>query len=52
MDIKKLRSNIHSSLHSDLIASTQLNSPSPCWSVDSKGFLLNDKIYIPDTSDL
>ena len=53
MNIKKLCSNIHSSLCSDLIASSQLNSPSPCWSVDSKGFLLlDDKIYIPNTSDL
>ena len=53
MHIEKLRSNICSSLHSDPIASTQLNSPSPCWSIDSKGFfLLDDKIYVPDTSDL
>ena len=53
MDIKKLHSNIHSSLHSNLIAPAQLNSLSPCWSIDSEGFLLlNDKIYIPDTSDL
>ena len=45
MDIKKL--------HSDLITSTQLDSLSPCWSVNSKGFLLlNDKIYIPNTSNL
>ena len=45
MDIEKL--------YSDLIASAQFNSLSPCWSVDSKGFLLlNDKIYIPNTSDL
>ena len=53
MDIEKLCSNICSSLHSNLIASTQLDSPSPRWSVDSKGFLLlDDKIYVPDTSDL
>ena len=53
MDIEKLCSNIHSSLHSDPIASAQLDSPSPHWSVDSEGFLLlNDKIYVPDTSDL
>ena len=53
MDIEKLRSNIHSSLCSDLIASAQLNSMSPHWSVDSKGFLLLDnKIYVPNTSDL
>ena len=53
MDIEKLHSDIRSSLHSDLIASAQLDSPSPCWSIDSKGFLLlNNKIYIPDTSDL
>ena len=53
MDIEKLRSNICSSLHSDLIASAQLNSLSPHWSVDSKGFLLlDDKIYIPNTSNL
>ena len=53
MDIKKLHSNIHSSLHSDPIASAQLHSPSPHWSVNSKGFLLlDDKIYIPNTSNL
>ena len=53
MDTEKLRSNIHSSLHSDPIASAQLDSLSPRWSVDSEGFLLlNDKIYVPDTSDL
>ena len=53
MDIKKLCSDIHSSLHSDPIASAQLDSPSPCWSIDSKGFLLlDDNIYVPDTSDL
>ena len=53
MDIEKLHSNIHSSLHSDLIASAQLNSLSPHWSVDSKGFLLlDDKIYVPNTSNL
>ena len=53
MDIKKLHSNIRSSLRSDPIASAQLNSLSPHWSVDSKGFLLlNDKIYVPVTSDL
>ena len=53
MDIEKLCSDIHSSLRSDLIASAQLDSPSPRWSVDSKGFLLlNDKIYVPDTTDL
>ena len=53
MDIEKLCSNICSSLCSDLIASTQLDSPSPRWSVNSEGFLLlNNKIYIPDTSDL
>ena len=51
--IEKLCSNIHSSLCSDLIASAQLDSPSPHWSVDSEGFLLlNDKIYIPDTANL
>ena len=53
IDIKNLCSNIRLSLCSNLITSTQLDSPSPCWSVDSKGFLLlDDKIYIPDTSDL
>ena len=53
MDIEKLRSDIHSSLHSDPITSAQLNSPSPRWSVDSKGFLLlNNKIYVPDTANL
>ena len=53
MDIEKLRSDIHSSLHSDLITSAQLDSPSPCWSINSEGFLLlDDKIYVPDTSDL
>ena len=53
MDIEKLHSNIPSSLHSDLIASAQLNFPSPHWSINSKGFLLlNNKIYIPDTSNL
>ena len=49
MDIKKLRSDICSSLCSNLIASAQLNYPSPHWSVDSEGFLLlDDKIYVPD----
>ena len=49
MDIKKL----HSDICSDPITSTQLDSPSPCWSVNSEGFLLlNNKIYIPNTSDL
>ena len=53
MDIEKLCSDIHSSLCSDPITSAQLDSLSPCWSVDSEGFLLlNDKIYIPNTSDL
>ena len=53
MDIKKLRSDIHSSLCSNLITSALLDSPSPRWSVDSEGFLLlDDKIYVPDTSDL
>ena len=53
MDIKKLHSNIRSSLRSNLIASTQLDSPSPHWSINSEGFLLlNNKIYIPDTSNL
>ena len=53
MDIKKLRSDIHSSLCSNPIASTQLDSLSPHWSVSSKGFhLLDNKIYIPDTTDL
>ena len=49
MDIKKLRSDIHS----DLIASAQLNSPSPHWSINSEGFLLlDDKIYVPNTANL
>ena len=49
MDIKKL----HSDIHSDLIASAQLDSPSPHWSINSEGFLLlNNKIYVPDTSNL
>ena len=53
MDIEKLCSNIHSSLRSDPIASAQLDSLSPHWSIDSEGFLLlNNKIYIPDTADL
>ena len=53
MDIEKLRSDIHLSLRSDLIASAQLDSPSPHWSVDSEGFLLlDDKIYVPNTADL
>ena len=53
MDIEKLCSDICSSLCSNLIASAQLNSPSPHWSIDSKGFLLlNNKIYVPNTSDL
>ena len=53
MDIEKLCSNICSTLPSDPIASAQLNSLSPHWSVDSEGFLLlNDKIYVPDTADL
>ena len=51
--IEKLRSDIRSSLHSDPIASTQLDSPSPRWSVNSEGFLLLDnKIYVPDTPNL
>ena len=53
MDTKKLHSDIQSSLRSDPIASIQLDSPSPRWSVDSKGFLLFDKkIYVPNHSDL
>ena len=53
MDIEKLRSDICSSLCSDPITSAQLDSPSPCWSVNSKGFLLlDDKIYVPNTTDL
>ena len=53
MDIKKLHSNICLLLCSDLIISTYLNSLSLCWSINSKGFLLlNNEIYIPDTSDL
>ena len=45
MDIEKLCS--------DLITSSQFNSSSPHWSVDSEGFLLlNNNIYIPDTSNL
>ena len=53
MDIKKLHSNIRSSLCSDPITSAQLDSSSPHWSIDSEGFLLlDDKIYIPDTADL
>ena len=49
MDIEKLHSNICS----NPIASAQLDSPSPHWSINSKGLLLlNDKIYIPNTSDL
>ena len=40
-------------LCSNPITSTQLDSPSPRWSIDSEGFLLLDvKIYVPDTSDL
>ena len=53
MDIEKLRSNIRLSLCSDPIASAQLDSPSPHWSINSKGLLLlDDKIYVPDTSEL
>ena len=53
MDTKKLHSNIQSSLWSNPITSTQLDSLSPCWSINSKGFLLfNEKIYVPDHSDL
>ena len=53
MDIEKLHSNIQSSLHSDPIASAQLNSLSSHWSINSEGFLLFDKkIYIPNHSDL
>ena len=53
MDIEKLHSDIQSPLCSDPIASVQLNSPSPCWFIDSEGFLLFDKkIYVPDHSDL
>ena len=49
MDIEKLRSNICS----NPITSAQLDSPSPHWSVNSEGFLLlDDKIYIPNTTDL
>ena len=53
MDTEKLHSDIRSSLRSNPIASVQLNSLSPHWSIDSKGFLLfNEKIYIPNHSDL
>ena len=53
MDIEKLHSDIRSSLCSNPITSTQLDSPSPHWSIDSKGFLLLDnEIYVPNTSDL
>ena len=54
MDIEKLHSDIRSSLRSDPITSTQLDSLSPPrWSINSKGFLLlDDKIYVPDTTDL
>ena len=53
MDIEKLHSDIHSSLCSDPIASTQLDSLSLRWSVNSKGFLLlDDQIYISDTANL
>ena len=53
MDPERLHSNIQSSLQSNPITSVQLNSPSPCWSVNSKGlFLFNEKIYVPDHSDL
>ena len=53
MHIEELHSNICSSLCSDPITSAQLDSPSPCWSINSKGFLLlDDKIYIPDTANL
>ena len=52
MDIEKFHSNIHSSLHSNSISSAQLDSPSPRWSINFEGFLLlNNKIYIPDTSN-
>ena len=51
--IEKLCSDFCLSLCSDPIASAQLDSPSPHWSVDPKGLLLlNDKIYVPNTSDL
>ena len=53
MDTKKLHSDIWSSLQPDPIASVQLDSPSPHWSINSEGFLLFDKkIYVPDHSDL
>ena len=54
MDLKKLCSDIHSSLCLDPITSAQLDSLSPCWSIDPKGFLLlnKKKIYIPDTANL
>ena len=53
MDIEKLCSDIQSSLHSNQIASAQVDSPFTHWSVDSEGFLLlDDKIYVPDTSNL
>ena len=53
MDIEKLHSNIHSSLHSDLIAYSQLDSHPHIGLLTPKGFLLLDeKIYIPDISDL
>ena len=53
MDIEKLHSDICLSLHSNPITSAQLDSPSPHCSIDSEGFLLlDDKIHIPNTSDL
>ena len=53
MDIEKIHSDILSSLPPDPIASAQVDSLSPHWSIDSEGFLLFDeKIYVPDNSDL
>ena len=53
MDIEKLCSDIRLSLCSNLIASAQLNSLSPHWSINSKGLLLlDDNIYVPNTSFL
>ena len=54
MDIEKLRSNIHLSPRSNLIAFAQLNSPSPRWSVDSEvssSSTIRSTSLTPPTSD-
>jgi hypothetical protein len=55
VDSERLQNDILWSLHLDLAASAQLDTPNPDlhWSMDSKGFLqLDNQIYVPDASDL